>query len=145
MSYMMYMEKYFWKGKYSVGVKEIDEQHKHYFKLANDITEIAANKEVSADELLFKLTNLNGYASYHLATEENIFTRYKYPMTDEHIGAHNVFREKMKLYLHSIDIVWPKVNKLAVTIAEFAGDWLNQHILNMDQKYKHFVHEAGLT
>lgn len=35
------MQKYIWTEKYSVGVSEIDEQHQHFFAIANEIIEIA--------------------------------------------------------------------------------------------------------
>lgn len=34
---------------------------------------------------------------------------------------------------------------LGLQIAQYAGDWLSQHILVMDQKYAGFMHEKGIS
>lgn len=138
------MSKYIWTEKYSVGVAEIDKQHQHFFEIANDVMEIAEKKDVPLGELLFKVTNLSNYAVYHLLTEENIFARYNYPDAAEHIAAHNAYRGKMKQFISEVEREGADTKALAIKIAEFAGDWLMNHILVMDQKYASFMREAGI-
>lgn len=139
------MQKYIWTEKYSVGVKEIDEQHQHFFEMANEIIDVAEKTDVSVSELLFKITNLCNYAVYHLLTEENIFNRYHYPEAQEHVNAHNSYREKMKEFMAEVEKEGSDTKKLALEIAQFAGDWLMNHILGMDQKYSGFMHEKGIS
>lgn len=138
------MPKYIWTEKYTVGVKEIDQQHQHFFEIANDIIEIAEREDVPVSELLFKITNLTNYAVYHLLTEENIFKRYIYPDAPAHISAHNAYREKMKEFVAEVEKEGIDTKKLAIDIAQFAGDWLSNHIIVMDQKYTGFMRENGI-
>ena len=151
------MQKYIWTEQYSVGVKEIDEQHQHFFAIANDIIEIAGQENIEIRELLFKITNLNNYVVYHLLTEENIFQRYNYPDARIHVRAHNDYREKMRQFMSEADKVNGEAREgdlgqkegantkdLALKIAQFSGDWLTNHILVMDHKYIAFMHEAGI-
>lgn len=139
------MQKYIWTEQYSVGVKEIDEQHQHFFEMANEVVDVAKKTGVSVNELLFKITNLRNYAVYHLLTEENIFNRYHYPEAQEHINTHNIYREKMKEFIAKVEKEGADTKELALKIAQFAGDWLSQHILVMDQKYANFMHEKGIN
>lgn len=139
------MQKYVWTEKYSVGVAEIDEQHQHFFAIANEIIDIVEASEIPVSELLFKLTNLCNYAVYHLLTEENIFKRYNYPEAEIHIDAHNNYREKMRKFMAEAETKGADTKVLGLQIAQFAGDWLSQHILVMDQKYTSFMHEKGIS
>lgn len=138
------MSKYIWTEKYSVGVAEIDKQHQHFFEIANDVMEIAEKKDVPLGGLLFKVTNLSNYAVYHLLTEENIFARYHYPDSMEHIAAHDAYREKMKGFVVDVEKAGVDTQNLALKIAEFAGDWLMNHILVMDKKYEAFMRGNGI-
>ena len=138
------MPKYIWTEKYSVGVKEIDKQHQHFFEIANEIIALAGQEDIATSELLFKITNLSNYAVYHLLTEENIFKRYNYPEAEAHISAHNAYREKMKGFIAEAEKDGADAKNLALQMAEFAGDWLMNHILAMDKKYEEFMREAGI-
>lgn len=139
-----FMERFKWEEKYSVGVKEIDKQHQRFFEIANDIIEIAEKKDMPLSELLFKITNLSNYAVYHLLTEESIFKRYNYPDAMEHIGAHNAYREKMKEIVSAVETNGVETKALSKEMAEFAGNWLMDHIMAMDKKYVSFMREAGI-
>ena len=139
------MQKYIWTEQYSVGVKEIDEQHQHFFAIANDILEIAGQENIEIRELLFKITNLNNYVVYHLLTEENIFQRYNYPDARIHVRAHNDYREKMRQFMSEAEKEGANTKDLALKIAQFSGDWLMNHILVVDHKYIAFMHEAGIN
>ena len=139
------MQKYIWTEQYSVGVKEIDEQHQHFFAIANDIIEIAGQENIEIRELLFKITNLNNYVVYHLLTEENIFQRYNYPDARIHVRAHNDYREKMRQFMSEAEKEGANTKDLALKIAQFSGDWLMNHILVVDHKYIAFMHEAGIN
>ncbi|MFT5719279.1 MAG: hemerythrin, partial [Oleiphilaceae bacterium] len=39
---------------------------------------------------------LNDYAEYHFALEKRYMIKLNYPRTDEHISAHNKFRDEFK-------------------------------------------------
>ena len=138
------MQEYLWEEKYSVGVKEIDQQHQRFFEIANNIIGLAGKEKVMARDLLFKITNLTNYAVYHLLTEENIFKRYNYPAAEGHIAAHNLYREEMKKFVAEAEADQAEVKVLAVKIAGFAGAWLAGHIMMLDKKYQSFMRENGV-
>lgn len=135
------MQKYDWAEKYSVGIKEIDEQHQHFFEIANKIIEMTGQENIPIEDLLVKITDLNNYAIYHFTTEENFFKHYAYSEAQEHIAAHNAYEEKMDGFIAEAEKKGPDTKKITMEIAEFAGSWLMNHIMDMDQKYVGFMYE----
>ena len=92
------MEKFNWTNEYSVGIASIDEQHKHFFGIANSVVDLAA-KEVSKHDLLVSLGELGNYAFYHFGNEEGYFDKFGYQDAPHHIAEHNQYRERIENYL----------------------------------------------
>lgn len=138
------MEKFEWLQKYSVGIEGIDEQHQRYFELANEIIKMTGQDDIPAADILAKIDELNNYAIYHFATEEKLFKEYAYPEVEEHLEQHRAYEERMDEFMN-------KVRKesgskdLMLEIAEFAGSWLMNHIMDLDQKYAIFFREKGVS
>ncbi|MFH0804124.1 MAG: bacteriohemerythrin [Candidatus Zambryskibacteria bacterium] len=138
------MEKYTWIEKYSVGVKEIDRQHQHFLDIVDEVIKMTGGKPISVEDLLAKITDLNDYAIYHFETEEKIFKDYDYSDAKEHIEAHEAYREQMDQFWIQAKKEGADTKKVAFQIAEFAGSWLINHIMIMDQKYTDFMHDNGI-
>jgi hemerythrin len=138
------MEKYIWTKNQSVGVEEIDIQHHHFFDITNDLISKSEQENFSAWDLVLIVTYLNNYATIHLLTEENIFKRYNYFDAEEHIAKHDAYREKMKEFMARVELEELGSKKLALEIAEFAGNWLMNHIMVEDKKYVGFMIENGI-
>jgi hemerythrin len=72
-----------WKQEYSVGIVQIDEQHKKLAGLINimhDSIKSGHGKEAIGDVL----NELIAYTQYHFSTEEKYFDMYAYPDSEEH-------------------------------------------------------------
>jgi hemerythrin len=62
--------------------------------------------------------------------------KLNYPRTDEHISAHNKFRDKFKamaLGQHKF------VEQVRESIALFLREWLTRHIFGIDKYFEAFV------
>ena len=73
-----------WNDEYSIGIVEIDEQHKKLFELSeifNEATEINEIKDI----LLF----LEEYMQFHFNTEESMMRKYNYELIEEHKKLHD--------------------------------------------------------
>ncbi len=138
------MEKYIWTPDYSVGVTLIDEQHQHFFEIANNILGFADGKAVEKEMLFTYLGELGDYSFYHLGTEEKFFDEFKYEGAQVHRAAHDVFRGITKKYLNDLRDPASDTAKIARAMAIYAGDWLKEHILVMDKQYTAVFHEHGL-
>ena len=133
-----------WTKKYSVGIQELDEQHRQFLAIVNEVLDVASIKNISRVSLLATLDKFLNYALYHLATEEDHFARFDCPPPG-HIEAHDNFRAKFKeLYMKAREGDDATRHLCAEVAARFAGQWLLDHILFMDKKYTECFHEHGL-
>ena len=92
-----------WNDNYSVGISEIDEQHQHFFELANNIHELLIDDVFEKrHELVMVFEELANYAFYHFDTEEVYLRKFQCEVYEFHIRKHNEFRNRIKNYLHRI-------------------------------------------
>lgn len=130
-----------WEEKYSVGVTLIDHQHQQMFRMINDLVDIihgVPDKERVAD----LLDAIIKYKRVHFATEEGYFTEFNYEGAAEHIAEHHKFNETL------VDLKEKYADDtigLAFELVDFLEDWLVQHLLYTDQKYKECFRAHGLT
>ncbi|MGC9968893.1 MAG: bacteriohemerythrin [Minisyncoccia bacterium] len=136
--------RFVWTPEYSVGVKEFDDQHKHFFALANKVYEMAMSGSVDKKGLGMAGDEFGNYSLYHLSTEEEYFKKYGYPDASPHIAAHDLYREKIQDYLTRLRREEPDLNQAARELSDFAADWLFRHILSMDRNYKAFFNGKGI-
>jgi len=133
------MQRYDWIEKYSVGIEEIDNQHKHFFNIVNEIIKMTGEQDISRDDLLKKIVDLKDYAGYHFVTEEDLFKTCSFPETEDHITAHNFYRKKVDEFMTEKEQDKLDTKKMIIEIAEFTGIWLTNHIMSADQKYATFL------
>ncbi len=129
-----------WKNEYSVGIKEIDDQHKFFISLLNNLySAIGSSGHQRELEQLFQ--KLSDYAENHFATEERYFDKFKYEGAEEHKFKHQEMRNEIKRIKereseNDIDFYG--------NIVYFLKEWLEDHLEKMDQKYKDCFMKHGL-
>lgn len=126
---------YIWdNNKHSVGIEEIDEQHKMLFDVTNDIYKCIINNKLDIlDNLLLKIII---HAKLHLKTEneyllvlsKNSSEEIK-KIVSEHIIEHDNFIDVIliKIYEHVFN---KKI--IVIDIAIFLNNWLNNHVIYDD-------------
>lgn len=129
------MSKIEWKQSYSVGIDEIDEQHKELIALINDLQE--ALDQSKGNEVISDIINkVVDYTHYHFDHEEKLLEKKSYPDLAEHKKVHAQYRadmQQLKEQFESSDMFFkPKlVRKLMM--------WLRTHIMETDMRYsQHF-------
>lgn len=130
-----------WNDTYSVGVKEIDDQHKKIFTIINSRFDLMKNAD-NDEKLKAILKELSDYASYHFATEEQYFMQFSYDKTIEHIAHHDAYKKAMQEFTLKLT----NENKLVVAYAlmdYLVGWWIN-HVTGADQEYKDCFAKHGL-
>lgn len=124
-----------WQNAYSLGMPEIDEQHKALFELINELWG-AIVKRASIENQMLVIEGLERYTIAHFTAEETFMRAIKYSKFDVHKQMHDQFiqriaDEKTRLlngHGFSLDVLY------------FLKDWLVNHILVSDQDYAHFSH-----
>jgi hemerythrin len=129
-----------WSNDLSVGVTEIDSQHKHLIALINELND-AMKQGKGKDALGKTIGELFAYAGSHFATEEKYFSLFKYPETTTHKMKHQEFVKKVSEFKDGYD-----QGRLILTleVMNFLKDWLKGHIQVVDKKYGPFFNEQGL-
>lgn len=124
-----------WDERYSVGIREIDDQHMQMFHIINLLHE--SMKEGKGRKIVGEtLQDLLNYSEYHFETEEKKMKATEYGDYPVHKSQHDHFREKVKSMTRSHldgDI------SITLEVNHFLKDWLTDHILSSDQKMRdHF-------
>lgn len=121
-----------WTTEYSVGVEEFDEEHRHIFKLINNLEDaisVGQGEEVLAavfDELL-------AYTESHFHHEEEMLREINFPGYGTHKAEHEKLSTKVADLNKDRDYVFPD------NVSEFLRDWIGNHILGTDKEYGSYV------
>ena len=138
------MSKFIWTDEYKLGIGIIDEQHQHFFEIANQIYDTLETKQGEKEKLVLIINELKDYAFYHLATEEKYFNQFAYSDMANHMKYHTMFRVRVGEYIDRIKEADVDIAKLAEDVTDFATNWLSNHILSADKMYAPFFKEKGL-
>lgn len=126
-----------WNSSYSVGIEELDSQHKRLIELINAVHGAMLAKK-SNEMLADILGQLIEYTGVHFAAEEQLFARFAYPAAAEHLDEHRKFVEKVEEFFK--DFQGGRIG-LSIEILDFLVDWLKRHINGSDKKYGPFLAE----
>jgi hemerythrin-like metal-binding protein len=128
-----------WKSTFEIGFKEIDDQHKIFVNLLNDLHE--AQSKGASQHLIEDALKFVDYTHYHFDTEEKLFKHYNYPLAEEHLEEHSYFIDKVRAFqigAKKHDLL------LALKTIDFLKDWTINHILGTDQQFSDFVRSQEL-
>ncbi len=134
------MEKIIWNESFSVGIREIDAQHKELIRMINELIEMKDAK-VDSETISDILTKMTQYAVYHFKTEEQYMRDYDYPEYSLHKEKHTEFKKRTVAFC--MDTMAYK-ETIPTEILSYLKNWLINHILKSDMKYKSFFNEKGL-
>jgi len=129
-----------WNEELSVGIQEVDEQHKILVDLLNRLYEaiIRQNDNVVIGGILLEL---HQYTVVHFAVEESLMRIFDYDSYEEH-KKHHADLTKQVVELEN------KFNASEITISmevlNFLRSWLTNHILTEDKKYAPILLQKGL-
>lgn len=124
----------------SVGVQEIDAQHKALVNLINNLFD--AVKEGKGTAIFEKLiSDLMKYTQIHFTTEERLFDQYNYPEKVSHTATHKAFVDRVASFKKDFD---SGKTGLTTGVLSFLRDWLVKHIMSEDRKYMSFFQAKGL-
>lgn len=129
-----------WDQNLSVGIDEIDRQHKlllDYFNLLLDAISMGGRWS----DTHFPLMQLREYAAGHFGKEESLMLMSDYPGTEEHIASHR------KIIKGLDDLERESLNKnISDQATELLRDWLLGHIMHADKAYaRHFANGGKIV
>jgi hemerythrin len=129
-----------WNDSFSVGVTEVDTQHKKLFKMINDLH--AAMQARKGQEVVGSIIkDLRNYTQKHFGYEETKFDEFNYPDKTAHKLLHTQLIKKVNEFADKIE---KGESGVATQLSIFLNDWLKSHIQGTDKKYGPFFNEKGL-
>lgn len=129
-----------WDATFSVGVEEVDEQHKKLFMLINLVFD-AMKAGKGAEVLKLTIDELIDYTHTHFSYEEKYFSKFNYEHTKEHKLEHKKFIDKITDFQKEYE---SGTALLSTEILNFLKDWLTTHIKVIDKKYTACFNKNGL-
>jgi hemerythrin len=128
-----------WTDEFSVGIPEIDEQHKVLFHMVNKLSD-AIHHRHGSEACQSILAQLVEYTRIHFSLEESLMRMAKYHGFDDHKHLHErlisdvvALNEKMQ----------SGKSKISFELLHFLRIWLTKHILHDDKEYATFFQREG--
>lgn len=129
-----------WSDDLSVGVSEIDEQHKRLVALINALHD-AMRSGQGKDALEKTLGELAAYTQYHFTAEEEYMQKFGYPDYASHKKEHDAFVAKVADFQQAY--TGGRLG-LSIEVMTFLRDWMAGHIRGSDTHYTACFREHGL-
>ena len=135
------MNKIEWDDSLSVGIDEIDEQHKTLLKRLNDLSK-AIGMNQGEMEIVKTLDFMSDYTDHHFSAEENHMAEVGYPGLGHQQEQHEEFKGLLK-QLEQDFREDGATKELADSIDTFLANWLLKHIKEVDHKFGRFLQQQG--
>jgi hemerythrin len=129
-----------WSPTLSVGVKEIDDQHKKLVDYVNELND-AMHAGKGKDALGKVLAELVSYTISHFAMEERLMGQYHYDNAVNHKAEHAKLVKEVGDFKKKFDAGNAMIS---VEIMNFLRDWLANHIMKTDKKLGQALNAAGV-
>lgn len=127
-----------WNDAYSIGMPEIDEQHKVLFDLINQLWGAIVNRS-TVEQQVKLIEKLEHYTISHFTAEETFMRAFEYPDFDNHKKIHELFVKKIAQEKANLQAT----QHLSLDILNFLKDWLIDHIMVSDKAYAKYCREKA--
>jgi len=126
------MEKITWDEHFSMGIDEIDRQHKQLVKMVNEMLDLGG-VTVTSEKVSDVLTRMTEYADYHFSSEEKLMQSSGFPEFKAHALEHAAFmRKTAELAMGTMQ----EHQAVPQELLAYLKEWLVNHILESDMRYK---------
>lgn len=132
-------ELFVWSDEFSVGIQEIDEQHKELVALLNELhTSILEHRGGAACRAT--LDRLAGYTRTHFMVEESLMRIANYPDFEGHKHIHEDLINQVAALQKKLDSGQATIT---FELLHFLKVWLTQHIKESDKRLGGYLIERG--
>lgn len=128
-----------WDEQLSIGIQEIDEQHKVLVDLINELYRamIEGHAREKNGEILGRLIE---YTKTHFVVEESLMRIFGYKDYEGHKARHDDFIARLEDMRREYD---SGDTKITLELMEFLKDWLSSHIMRTDTEYAPYFLKLG--
>ncbi len=129
-----------WSNELSVGIEEIDEQHKVLVDLLNQIHE-AIQQRHGAEATGEIIDRLGEYTRIHFAVEESLMRILHYSEYERHKEEHDRLIEQLNGFRAKLEA---GKGSISFELAHFLKVWLTKHIMEADKRYTPYFLDQGI-
>ena len=130
-----------WQDDLSIGIIPIDEQHKKWIEHFNQTSEAIASSQ-SQVQISKTLGFLADYTETHFSSEEKYMQENNYPAFADHKAMHDELRATLSNLVQEYQEEGA-TQDLADAIETLLGNWLINHIREVDMKFGAFIAETS--
>ena len=130
-----------WSNEFSVGIQDIDEQHRWLLDCTNELYDQLAVSEPDHARIASLLEGLVDYTVNHFIAEEELLQRFGYPDLAAHKVQHDAFTAQVMALLHRHEAG----DVSGVEALDMLVSWLLGHIMTVDTEYAGFLRERGIS
>jgi hemerythrin len=130
-----------WSDDLSVGVEEIDEQHKLLIAVINRLFDEAIINRSDSRVLCEILNELVEHTMIHFAVEESLFRIFEYPDSENHSRHHQDLKDQIMELQEKVRTSEIKLDSDFLVILK---KWIQNHIVNGDRQYGAFLLQNGV-
>ena len=125
-----------WTTAMSVGMQELDDDHKVLIDVINRL-ETNAGEGAQPDVARSSLMSLRRYAEFHFAREEKVMTVCEFPGIGVQKSEHHDFIERIREVTGRFDADPESAAQVVNTeLLDYLKSWLSHHILIEDMAYR---------
>jgi hemerythrin len=124
-----------WQDNFTVGVKELDDQHRSLLNTINTLLDEQRDK-YEAKKFSPALSSLIHYAYTHFATEERYLLQVRFPNLKPHVLEHIDFIMKTLGLALKIENSGDESRK---ELLRYLKEWYSSHVLGTDRQYIPFL------
>jgi hemerythrin len=130
-----------WTQDLSVGVKEIDAQHRELFKRINSLLD-AMSEGKGKGEVSTLLAFLEGYVIEHFRTEEGYMVRHGYPEYHSHRALHKGFNKDLRDIKQDLETKGLS-SVLVISVQRHICDWWREHVAKRDKAFGNYLNDTS--
>jgi hemerythrin-like metal-binding protein len=124
-----------WSESMSVGKLHIDEQHRILIDTINQLA--SAENQNDRPVIAMIIDELVSYVAFHFNFEEQLMEDAGYPELEDHRRSHRGFVKWVQELRE--EFTYHRRGQLGERILGFLSDWLREHILGEDQRYRPYL------
>ena len=135
-----------WKGRYELGVPEIDAQHKELFRRVESFLKVLRSGDCWEEKIPAineTLEFMKKYVVEHFRDEENYQLSINYPLYEEHKQMH----VDMVNYVLEVSKKYEESGNDEELMQQFGGRllaWLINHVASADQHIADYARKKGM-
>lgn len=129
-----------WDPSWSVGVRQLDEDHKKLIAMINELHDgmLAGHSNEVVGSILRRLAS---YTVEHFGREEQYFTQTNYPGTAGHKREHEKLKQQVMAEIQKFQA---GNTALGMETLNFLRDWLKHHVMESDKGYSQHLNAHGV-